>query len=132
MAAAADQGVVAQIAPQPVVAAAALEFIVAPVALEHVVAYAAQQAIPESRSVEGVVPRQSIDPVDEVLVAAEPVVAGGGAAHHHLGAQTRIVPESPITEAEALDPQRWKGEVSLHAQLISRDEAQPQVIAQAL
>ncbi len=132
MATTGDQGVVPQITPQPIIAAAALEFIVAPVALQHVIAGTAEQPIIVPRPIQGVVARQSINPIHDVVVAAQLIRPGRGTAHHQPRPQRRIAPHHRITEAETLNPQRWKGEISLHTHLIRRHKLQRQVIPQSL
>ena len=92
-------------------AATADQGVVASKGLEEVMTGTTVEAIAQGTAPQGVVPLQSIDPVGDVHIAAQPVGAGGGAAHHHLGPQIRLAPHHPIAEAEALHPEGGLAEV---------------------
>ena len=74
--------------------------------MQHVITGTTQQPITQPRSVQGVVARQSINPVRYVAVAAQLIGTSRGATHHHPRPQSRIAPHHRIAEAETLDPLR--------------------------
>ena len=63
-----------------------------------------QQPITKASAAQGVVTIQTIDPIHDVAVTAQPVGAGRGTANHHLRLKLPQPPSHPVAEAEALHP----------------------------